>query len=289
MCFPTTWSKTAASVNVLRQLIGHGLDPRQAIRCATINSAIRLRRDDLGLIAAGRRADLVTLTDLHDACDRARLRERPPRRGQRAHARDAASLPRPPPATNTMRLDPLRRDDFRVRVTGVRNGRARVRTIKGARFTSWGEIAVDVRDGFAVLPDDVSVMTVVHRHGRTDGKPQTAIIEGWERWRGAYASSYSHDSHNLVVFGHDPDEMMLAANTVIDMGGGVAVVKDGAVSAEDRLSGRRHAVAQGARPRLRASTRRWSTPPARCARGSRPTAPSRRSAARALRAIRART
>ncbi len=228
--FPDDLVEKGGVVNVLRQLIGHGLDPRQAIRCATINSAIRLRREDLGLIAAGRRADLVTLTDLHTlAIARVYANGRHVAANGRMLATPEPAAPAP--TTNTMRLDPLCRDEFRVRVTRVPNGRAKVRTIKGARFTSWGEIAVEVRGGFAVLPDDVSVMTVVHRHGRTDGKPQTAIIEGWERWRGAYASSYSHDSHNLVVFGHDPDDMMLAANTVIAMGGGVAVVKDGAVSA----------------------------------------------------------
>ena len=58
------------------------------------------------------------------------------------------------------------------------------------------------------------------------------IIEGWGRWRGAFATSYSHDSHNLVVYGHDPEEMALAANTVIDMGGGNAVVKDRRVTAK---------------------------------------------------------
>ena len=50
--------------DVLRRLIRYGLEPLQAIRCATINNAIRLRRDDLGLVAAGRRADLVALSDL---------------------------------------------------------------------------------------------------------------------------------------------------------------------------------------------------------------------------------
>jgi adenine deaminase len=75
-------------------------------------------------------------------------------------------------------------------------------------------------------------MAVAHRHGRGNRKPQTAIIEGWDRWRGAYASSYSHDSHNLVVYGYDPVEMALAANTVIEMGGGIAVVKGGRVVAQ---------------------------------------------------------
>jgi adenine deaminase len=216
---------------VLRRLIRYGLDPLQAIRCATINSAIRLRREDLGLVAAGRRADLVTLADLREVTvERVYANGRHVATSGRLLETLAPSAP--PPPENTMRLAPLTRNDFRVRVPGVANGRARVRTIKGARFTSWNEIAVEVRDGFAVLPNDVSVMTVAHRHGRTNKAPQAAIIEGWERWRGAYASTYSHDSHNLVVFGHDPDEMMLAANTVIAMGGGVTVVKNGAVSAK---------------------------------------------------------
>ena len=109
--------------------------------------------------------------------------------------------------------------------------RAVVRTIKGARFNSWSEREVEVKDGFAVIPDDVSVMTVVHRHGRSVATPQVAIIEGWDRWRGAYASTYAHDSHNLTVFGADPAEMALAANTVAEMGGGIAVVAKGEIIA----------------------------------------------------------
>ena len=49
---------------------------------------------------------------------------------------------------------------------------------------------------------------------------------------------------------------MLAANTVIEMGGGIAVVKDGSCDRQDRLSGCRHAFARRARPRWRARTRR---------------------------------
>ena len=75
-------------------------------------------------------------------------------------------------------------------------------------------------------------MTVAHRHGLSNLKPQTAIIEGWDRWGGAFATSYSHDSHNLIIYGHDPQEMVLAGNTVIGMGGGNAVVKDGKVIAK---------------------------------------------------------
>ncbi|MGA8412909.1 MAG: adenine deaminase C-terminal domain-containing protein [Xanthobacteraceae bacterium] len=229
--FPDDLVARGGVVDVLRRLIRYGLDPMQAIRCATINSAIRLRREDLGQIAAGRRADLVTLADLREVVvDRVYANGRHVATGgQMLEALEPSS---PPPAADTMQIAPLTRDDFRVRVPGVRDGRVRVRTIKGARFNSWSERAVEVRAGFAVLPDDVSAMTVIHRHGRSNAGPQTAIIEGWDRWGGAYASTYSHDSHNLVVFGHDAGEMLLAANTVIEMGGGIAVVKDAAVTAK---------------------------------------------------------
>lgn len=217
--------------DALRRLIRYGLDPLQAIRCATINNAIRLRREDLGMVSAGRRADLIALSDLREITV-----ETVYAGGKRVAAQGRMiEAPKPtaaPPAGNTMKLPPLTLDDVRVRIPGLHNGRATIRTIKGARFTSWSEREVEVSDGFAVVPPDVSVMTVAHRHGLSNLKPQTAIIEGWDRWGGAFATSYSHDSHNLVIYGHDAQEMMLAGNTVIAMGGGNAVVKDGKVIAK---------------------------------------------------------
>jgi adenine deaminase len=216
--------------DVLRRLIRYGLDPLQAIRCATINNAIRLRRDDLGLVAAGRRADLVALSDLKE------VRVEAVYSGGR-HVAESGKLIESlagaqPPLENTMKLSPLTADDFRIPVPGMINGRALLQTIKGARFNSWSEIEVEVRDGFAVVPGNLSLMAIVHRHGRNDPKPALAIIEGWDRWGGAFGTSYSHDSHNLILYGHDASELALAANTVIGMQGGIAVVKNGKVAAQ---------------------------------------------------------
>ncbi|MBM3536717.1 MAG: adenine deaminase [Alphaproteobacteria bacterium] len=229
--FPDILVERGGINDVLRRLIRYGLDPLQAIRCATINNAIRLRRDDLGQVVAGRRADILVLSDLREVAVEAVYANgrRVAEHGRMIEAPKAA-LALPP--VRTMKVNPLTADDFRVRIPGMVHGRAVVRTIKGARFTSWGEREVDVRDGFAVVPDDASTMTVVHRHGRSNRGPQTAIIEDWDRWQGAYASSYSHDSHNLVVYGSRPAEMALAANRVVEMGGGNCVVKDGAIIAE---------------------------------------------------------
>ena len=216
--------------DVLRRLICYGLDPLQAIRCATINNAIRLRREDLGLVAAGRRADLVALSDLNEVTVEAVY-------SNGRHVAQGGKMIVPlaavePPLENTMKLAPLSADDFRIRVPGVTSGRVLLQTIKGARYNSWSETEVEVRDGFVVVPPNLSVMAIVHRHGRNDPKPALAVIEGWDRWGGAFATSYSHDSHNLILYGHDAAELALAANTVIGMSGGIVVVKGGKVAAQ---------------------------------------------------------
>ncbi len=51
------------------------------------------------------------------------------------------------------------------------------------------------------IPDGFSLIWVKHRHGRHQATPQIALLEGWGELRGAIATSYSHDSHNLVVLG----------------------------------------------------------------------------------------
>lgn len=51
-------------IALLNLLIEHGLQATDVLRFATLNGAIRLQRNDLGLIAAGRRANLVVLNSL---------------------------------------------------------------------------------------------------------------------------------------------------------------------------------------------------------------------------------
>lgn len=216
--------------DTLRRLIRYGLDPVQAYRCATLNSAMRLERRDLGLVAAGRRADLIVLSDLRDvAVDDVYAQGRlVSKDGRLVEAVTRANVE---PPKNTVKLAPLAPADFRVRVEGMTDGRAVIRAISGARFAKWIELTVDVRDGHAVVPEGHSVMVAIHRHGRRPAVPQGVILDDWGVWRGALATTLSHDSHNLVVFGRDPVDMAAAANAVIAAGGGIAIAKAGKVTA----------------------------------------------------------
>ena len=58
-----------------------------------------------------------------------------------------------------------------------------------------------------------------------------APVTGFGLKRGALAATVAHDSHNLVVAGVSPEDMLLAARTLEKVGGGVVAVSEGEVLA----------------------------------------------------------
>ncbi|MGO2369651.1 MAG: adenine deaminase [Serratia sp. (in: enterobacteria)] len=219
-------------VALLNMLIEQGLPATDVLRMATLNAAIRLQRNDLGLIAAGRIADLVVFDSLKHLNARqvyiaGKLMAQDGKMLAPLNANPDVTAPR-----NTLQLQPRVADDFILKVPAIRHGQATLRHIKGARFTQWGEKTVEVRDGNVQIPEGFSLIWVQHRHGRHQATPQLALLEGWGELRGAIATSYSHDSHNLVVLGRDPADMALAANTLITTGGGMALSQNGKILAQ---------------------------------------------------------
>jgi len=218
-------------IALIKLLISYGLRAEDVLRMATLNAAIRMQRSDLGLIAAGRTADLIAFDSLENLLPRAVYVGGTcvAQQGKLLFTPAAASGVVPP--RDTMRLTPLNATDFRLKIPGLNNGKARLRNIKGARFTQWSEVTVNVRDGAVQIPDGFSLIWVQHRHGRHDATPKMALLEGWGALRGAIATSYSHDAHNLVIIGRDPVDMMIAANQLIASGGGMALSQHGTLLA----------------------------------------------------------
>ena len=213
--------------DVVRRLVRYGLKPEWALQAATLNAARRLGRDDLGLMAAGRRADLVVFEDLTDF--RARFvivnGETVAEDGvlrQPSQQTSAGSF------TASVKVAPLSPDDFRVRSNGTR---VRVATIDRPRFTRWGEAETGVVDGFVVPPQGSTLIAVTHRHGLAEALPRVGFLREWGAWNGAFATTVAHDSHNLTVFGGNEADMAAAANAVIAAGGGMAVAQHGKVIA----------------------------------------------------------
>jgi len=227
--FPNDLLRAGGLDDVVRRLVRYGLSPMKALQAATLNAATQLGRRDLGLIAPGRRADIVLFKDLRDFAVRTVILN-----GQiTASGGQMVSLPplaSGHPFTHEQSVDiaALGPDDFRISASG---SSARVATIKRPRFTEWGARDVAVENGAVVCPDDLTVMAVVNRFGARTA-PRLALLEGWGSWRGVFATTVSHDSHNLTLFGKDTSDMALAANTVREMGGGLAVISQGRVLAK---------------------------------------------------------
>ncbi|NTG05670.1 adenine deaminase [Rhizobium rhizogenes] len=223
--FPDELHVNGGLDDVVRRLVRDGLKPEWALRAATLNAAMRLGRNDLGLIAAGRRADIVLFEDL-----RAFKAKQVIANGEIvAKAGKIAGTVAPldtAPLQNSIKLAPLSEDDFRVPANG---NHVRLATIDRPRFTQWGEIEAEVADGYVVLPAGTTMIAVAHRHGKADGRPRVGFLTGWGEWRGALCTTVSHDSHNLTVFGGNIRDMTLAGNAVIAAGGGLAVASDGKV------------------------------------------------------------
>lgn len=225
--FPDDLHAAGGLDDVVRRLVRYGMRPQWALQAATINAARRLGRADLGVIAPGRRADLVLFEDLSGFEARRVFVS-----GREVAA--GGALLSPPSATDTlvladtMKLAPLTPSDFQVPATGET---VQLATIDRPRFTQWGEATAQVMDGLVVPPDGATLIAVAHRHGLADARPRVGFLTGWGAWRGAFATTVSHDSHNLTVFGSDPADMAAAANAVIAAGGGLAVAADGEVKA----------------------------------------------------------
>lgn len=225
--FPDDLLKRGGLDDVVRRLVAYGMPAIWAIRAATLNASHRLARQDLGLIATGRRADIAIFDDLRDLTADTVLSNGQVV-AQVGKMTSHVSLVAADPLRGSVKCASLSADDFKLKSEGRR---VKLATIHRPRFTEWGSIEADVEAGRVLKPEETTLISVVHRHGRAKARPSVGFLTGWGAWRGAFCTTVSHDSHNLTVFGGSEEDLATAANAVIAQGGGLSVVKNGEVIA----------------------------------------------------------
>jgi adenine deaminase len=212
---------------VLRHAIELGMDPMRALRAATLNPAKRMRLWDRGAITPGRIADIVLVDNIAHFQAQVVIAN-----GQVVaeeghslwHAGDEDPMFR---MVNTVNLPIQRVSDFVLRAP-IQQGELEANVIDcviGQTLVTRHSMMVKIENGQVVLPedDDLSFICVVDRHGQHGGRT-FGLVRGLGLTGGALATTYAHDSHNLAVIGRSAEEMTLAANTVIENDGGIAVV-----------------------------------------------------------------
>ncbi len=98
-------------------------------------------------------------------------------------------------------------------------------------MTGRGEAFIDLSKP---LPEGFCILASVERYGK-QSPVKPVILENGFRKKAAIASSWAHDSHNILVMATDGNLAAEAVNRVIDIGGGI-VALDGDEIVEVPLS-----------------------------------------------------
>lgn len=216
---------------LIKELINkHQVPVHVAYRLATYSAAKHFGLKRLGLVAPGKKADLVFLTDLKNVTIKEvliggnfvkelSLDTQVPEKLQASQ----------PPLENTMRRKPLQVEELHFELApGIYNV---IEIIPNQIVTRHLQVPFD---GNTFAQKDVLFMANIERYGK-NLPPALGLVKGLGLQSGALASSVAHDSHNLMVIGTNAADMTLAANTLIESGGGFVVVNNGKVQALVKL------------------------------------------------------
>lgn len=214
---------------VLRRALECGIDFVEAVRMATINTALHYGLRGKGVLAPGFDAD-ITMID-----DPAAMRVSACFAAGRLIARDGV-MTTPPPAVRAparlrscVRIKPVTEADLRIVSP---SGRVRViGLVPGNLLTDHLQLTVHTTaDGTVSCADNPGLvkLAVVERH-HASGRIGLALVKGFVQegrmlW-GAIASTVAHDSHNIVVAGDNDADMVCAFEALERMQGGLVLVR----------------------------------------------------------------
>lgn len=210
---------------VVRKAVRLGLNPLRAVQLATINPATYFGLRDRGAIAPGYQANLIVADDLSDLRAR-QVYYRGQLVAQNGRALFPATIRVPRRLLRTIHIAPFGPEAFVLR-TSERHLPV-IEIVPGQIITR--KVMEDVRlEGGRVLPDterDILKLAVVERH-HASGSIGLGLVKGFGLQRGALASSFAHDSHNVVVVGTSDADMHAAVREVERIQGGLVAVEDG--------------------------------------------------------------
>lgn len=213
--------------HMIRTAIALGAPPLAVYRAASLSAAEAFGLKDRGLIAPGKRADIVVIDGL-EQCHVSLVVAGGVVVDEAAFAaRDATE----PVARGSVK-------SARIEASQFRTGGNRVETpvigiLPGKIITEHLSFDIAPQDGDK-RPDiarDLVKIAVIERHG-VNGNLATGFVKGFGLARGAIGSTVCHDHHNIAVVGADYGDMALAANRLVEIEGGFVVVEGGRVLAE---------------------------------------------------------
>lgn len=212
---------------MIREMIRLGSSPLAVYRAATLSAAEAFGLKDRGMIAPGKRADIVALGALED-CDAQMVLAGGVVLSEAAFAtRETVA----PVGRQSVKAPRVVAENFRARANRVDTDVIGIREGQILTDHLHEDIAIEDGDKMPDVARDLVRIAVVERHGK-NGNIATGFVKGFGLKAGAIASTVCHDHHNIACVGVDYGDMAVAANRLGDIEGGFVVVRDGAVLAE---------------------------------------------------------
>ena len=204
---------------IVRMALEEGFSFGEAAAMASYNPAVFYGLKNKGRVAVGYDADIVVT-------DEKALSPRLVFKGGKLAAKDGKAVfnsakkqNKPYVFANTVKMRELNAADFTVpeSLAGVAVG-----LVDGQLLTTKESVA----DG-----ERPNLLATVERHGK-NGNIAVCYLKNYGLQRGAVATSVSHDSHNVVCAGANPEDMAVACNRLRETGGGYVVADGGRVTDE---------------------------------------------------------
>lgn len=220
---------------IVQTVIDMGMDPVQAIRLATLNTAQGLHLEhEIGSLTPGRRADLILFDDLRHirgpkyvfkdgrlVAQEGRLTAKlegfdySPLRDSRGEGLSGLT----PAETETQFLD-----------TSTDGGKRLVRVFNEAvpgEYNWYEDLWMDVKGGEIQLPDDASYLWVIQRYPNGKRHVVSTFTRDYQVRSGGFAITNQSPAPYIAVVGRDRNDMLLAAREVDRYPGGYAVYVGG--------------------------------------------------------------
>ncbi|MBQ0050448.1 MAG: adenine deaminase [Treponema sp.] len=214
--------------NHLKLCVEHGIDPITAVQMASLNAAECYRLYDRGALTAGKRADIVLVSDLKEFKAEKVFIE-----GELV-AENGKYLPQVQKVSYSSVSGSVHVNNFSAERLKLNLKSDEVKTIrieKGSIVTKKGHAKIELtNDGDLKFnpANNIAKIAVVERHHNT-GNIGLGLLENYGIKRGAVAITIAHDSHNIICVGTTNEEMEIAVQELIKMGGGIVLVKDSQV------------------------------------------------------------
>ena len=212
----------------VRVAIKAGLEPIEAIRAVTLNTAQIYRLDKRGAIAPSYFTDMLVIDNLKDINVEKVFFE-----GELVAENNKLLVQINKPHIdlenkNTINIDELKVEDFMIKAP-IENGKLEIVGMeyinKISSVTRKKTFTVNVKDGYVDLEgDELNFAISINRYGKKT--KAIAVVENFYVNRGAIATTYSHDSHNLTIIYKKPIDALVAAQRVKNIAGGIVVVEN---------------------------------------------------------------